>query len=334
MVRLSKLDTAYRGKKVLVTGGLGFIGSNLAHRLVALGAEVTLADCLLPDHGGNRQNITGIEDKVKVDNADIRDREKIDVLVKGQDYIFNLAGQVFHVDSMRDPLTDLDINCRGHLTLLEACRTHNTETKIVYAGTRQSYGKPDYLPIDEKHPMRPVDINGVHKLAAEWYHFLYHTVHGIRSASLRLTNTYGPRQLMKHDRGNFTGWLIRQAMDNQEIRVFGDGSQLRDFTFIDDAVDAFLRCGASARADGQAFNLAGERPYTFLEFVETLLRVCGSGSYRLVPFPEERGRIEIGSIYSSCDKIKHSLGWSPRTDLETGLARTIDYFRQNRAYYW
>jgi len=328
------LRRLYQGKKALITGGLGFIGSNLAHRLVELGAEVTLIDCLLAHHGANPYNIREIKDSVVVKIADIRDGRAINTLVKGQDYIFNLAGQVLHLDSMEQPSVDLDINCKGHLTLLEACRAHNPEVKIVFASTRQAYGKPDYLPLVEEHPLRPVDINGIHKMAAEWYHLLYYTTYGIRSNSIRLTNTYGPRQLMKHNRGNFTGWLIRQAIENREIEVFGDGSQLRDFTFVDDAVDAFLLCGASEEAIGQVFNLGGEKPYSLLEFVILLLRICGSGSYKIVPFPEERKRIDIGSVYSSYDKIKRDLGWYPGTHLEAGLARTVDYFKKNRVNYW
>jgi len=234
---------------------------------------------------------------------------------------------------MKYPFTDLDINCRGQLTILEACRTNNPGVKIIFAGTRQSYGKPDYLPLDEEHPLRPVDINGIHKMAAERYHLLYHTVYGLRTSSIRLTNTYGPRQLMKHNRGGFVGWFIRQAIDGEKIDIF-EGSQLRDFTFIDDAVDAFLLCGVSDKTDGQVFNLGGEKPYTLLEFVELLLRLCQSGSFRTVTFPAERKRIDIGSVYSNCDRIKHSLGWLPKTHLETGLTQTVNYFRQNKAHYW
>lgn len=327
------LDELYRSKKVLITGGLGFIGSNLAHKLVKLGANVTLVDSLLPDHGGNLYNIQGIEKNVNLIIGDIREVEVMNRLVKEQDCIFNLAGQVLHVDSMKYPFADLNINCGGQLTILEACRTNNPGVKIIFAGTRQSYGKPDYLPLDEEHPLRPVDINGIHKMAAERYHLLYHTVYGLRTSSIRLTNTYGPRQLMKHNRGGFVGWFIRQAIDGEKIDIF-EGSQLRDFTFVDDAVDAFLLCGVSDKTDGQVFNLGGEKPYTLLEFVQLLLRLCQSGSYRIAAFPAERKRIDIGSIYSNYDRIKNCLGWLPNTHLETGLTQTIDYFRQNKAHYW
>lgn len=327
------MDEFYQGKRVLITGGLGFIGSNLAHKLVELGARVSLVDCLMPSQGGNLFNIQGIEDKTRVNIADIRDENSTNYLVQGQDYIFNLAGQVSHVDSMRYPLVDLDINCRGQLTLLEACRQNNPGVKIVYAGTRQVYGKPDYLPVDEGHPIRPVDINGIHKQAAEWYHSLYYNVYGLRTTSLRLTNTYGPRQTIKHNRGDFTGWFIGQAIENKQIEIFGDGSQLRDFTFVDDVIDAFLLAGASEKTEGLAFNLGGEKPYTLLEFVEILLKTCRSGSYKITPFPEERRRIDIGSIYSSDATIRGILDWSPKTSLEKGLAQTVQYVKKYKEYY-
>jgi len=334
VANIENLTKLYQGKKALITGGLGFIGSNLAHKLVRLGAEVILVDCLIPDQGGNLYNVQGIEDSVRINIADIRDRDSINYLVKERDYIFNLAGQVFHVDSMRYPFTDLDMNCAGHLTFLEACRANNMEVKIVFTSTRQVYGKPDYLPVDENHPLRPVDINGIHKVTAEWYHLLYYKVYGLRTSCLRLTNTYGPRQIMKHNRSGFVGWFTRQAIDNEEIEIFGDGAQLRDFNFVDDVVDALLLAAVSEKANGEVFNLGGEKPYALLELVQLLLEVCHSGSYRLTPFPEERKNIDIGSVYSSYTKIKDSLGWSPKTSLEIGLSQTVEYFKQNKAYYW
>src|SRR5215218_2537764 len=231
----------YRGRRVMVTGGLGFIGSNLARRLAALGADILLVDSLIDDYGGHLFNIDGIESQVRVNVADIRQDTTMNYLVRGREVIFNLAGQVSHIDSMRDPHTDLEINCRSQLTLLEACRQHNPETKVVYAGTRQIYGKPDRLPVDESHLVRPSDINGINKAAGEQYHLVYNNVFGVRACSLRLTNIYGPRQLIKHNRQGFIGWFIRLALDDQEIQVFGDGSQIRDFVYVDDAAEAFLR---------------------------------------------------------------------------------------------
>ena len=242
----------YAGRRIMVTGGLGFIGSNLVRRLVDLGAHVLVVDSLFPDYGGNLYNIHGIEDRISVNISDVRDETSMDVLVRRCEIIFNLAGQVSHIDSMRDPYTDLEINCRAQLSMLEACRKHNPSVRVVFAGTRQVYGRPERLPVDEKHLVRPVDINGVNKAAGEYYHLLYNNVFGVRSCSLRLTNVYGPRQLIRHNRQGFIGWFIRLALEGREIQVFGDGSQLRDFVYVDDASDAFLRAGVSNRCHGEA----------------------------------------------------------------------------------
>jgi UDP-glucose 4-epimerase len=323
----------YTGRRVLITGGLGFIGSNLARRLVELEAEVLLVDSLVPQYGGNLFNVSGIEDRVRINIADTRDPNSMRYLVQGQDYIFNLAGQVSHLDSMTDPYTDLDINCRSQLTLLEACRMHNPGVKIVYAGTRQQYGKPDYLPLDERHLMHPTDVNGINKMAGEWYHIVYNNVYGIRATSLRLTNTYGPRQYMRDARQGFLGWFIRQVVENKEITIYEPGTQIRDYNYVDDVVDAFLRAGMSDAANGQVFNLGGEH-LSLLETTKLLLEVAGSGSYRLIPFPPERKAIDIGDVYSSYAKIHTDLGWEPRIPLAEGLARTVEYYRANWQQYW
>ena len=324
----------YADRRVLITGGLGFLGSNLAHRLVDLGANVLLVDSLIPDYGGNLFNVDDIRDRVRINVADIRDENGMDYLVQGQDIIFNLAGQVSHIDSMRDPYTDLEINCRAQLSLLEACRKYNPSVKVVYAGTRQIYGKPLSVPVDEMHPKRPTDVNGINKMAGEWYHILYNDVHGIRSVSLRLTNTYGPRQLMKHNRQGFIPWFVRQVIDGDEIQLFGDGSQLRDFTYVDDAVEAFLMAGASPAVDGGFFNLGGVGPISLRQFVETLIEVAGRGSYRLAPFPDEKRSIDVGSVYSDYTKIHKLLGWEPKTPLDVGLRATLDYYERYREHYW
>ncbi len=328
------LRDRYQGKKVMVTGGLGFIGSNLAHRLVEWGADILIVDSLIPDYGGNLFNVEDIKDKVRINIADIRDRNGMDYLVRGQDYIFNLAGQVSHIDSMRDPYTDLEINCRSQLSLLEACRYNNPTVKIVYASTRQVYGVPDYLPVDERHLLHPTDVNGINKMAGEWYHILYNNVYGIRATSLRLTNTYGPRQLMKHNRQGFIGWFIRLAMDGQEISVYGDGKQLRDLNYVHDVAESFLLAGASEKANGHVFNLGGLHPVSLLEIVEVLMELCPQASYRLVPFPQDKKRIDIGDYYGDYGKVKATLGWEPAVPLREGLAETIDFYRQHREHYW
>ena len=317
----------------MITGGLGFIGSNLARRLVELEAEVLLVDSLVPQYGGNLFNVSGIEDRVRINIADTRDANSLRYLVQGQDFIFNLAGQVSHLDSMTDPYTDLDINCRSHLTLLEACRMHNPGVKIVYAGTRQQYGKPDYLPLDERHLMHPTDVNGINKMAGEWYHIVYNNVYGVRATSLRLTNTYGPRQYMRDSRQGFIGWFIRQVVENKEITIYEPGTQIRDYNYVDDVVDAFLRAGMSDTANGQVFNLGGEH-LSLLDTTKLLIEVAGAGSYRLIPFPPERKAIDIGDVYSSYAKIQEVLGWEPRIPLAEGLARTVEYYRANWRQYW
>lgn len=319
-------DELFRDQPVLITGGLGFIGSNLAHRLVGLGARVTLVDSLVPSHGGNARNLDGLEGKVTVNISDVRDPHSIGYLIRGQRYLFNLAGQVSHVDSMLDPMTDLEINCRAQLSILEAARRHNPEIRIVFAGTRQQYGRPLYLPVDEQHLIQPVDVNGINKMAGEWYHLLYTKVYGIPSTSLRLTNTYGPRMLLKHERQGFIPWFVRQALTDSEIRLFGDGAQRRDLNYVDDVVEAFLLAAAHPKAAGELYNLGSDEVVSLREFTETLLRVAGRGRYALVPFPTEAKKIDIGDYYGSFEKIRSALGWTPKVSLAEGLARTLAYY--------
>lgn len=324
----------FEGRKALITGGLGFIGSNLARRLVELGTNVLLVDSLIPEYGGNLFNISGLESKLRVNIADVRDVNGMQYLVRGEDYLFNLAGQVSHLDSMEDPMTDLEINCRSQLSILESCRRYNPEVRVVYASTRQIYGKPVRLPADESHPVNPVDVNGINKASGERYHQLYHQVHGLRTTSLRLTNTYGPRQLIKHNRQGFTGWFIRLAALREEIQLFGDGSQKRDFNYVDDVVEALLLAAISPQAEGEVFNLGASPATSLLEFVRTLLEVSdGGGGYRLVPFPENRKRIDIGDFYNDFGKFQRAFGWEPRVSLRDGLARTVDYYRRHIDHY-
>lgn len=332
-------DSSFQGKNVLITGGLGFIGSNLAIRLVDLGANVLLVDSLIPDYGGNLFNVEPVKERLHINIADVRDANGMNWLVRDQDFLFNLAGQISHVDSMLDPYTDLEINCRAQLSILEACRHNNPAIKVVYASTRQVYGKAEYLPVNEKHLLRPVDVNGINKMAGEWYHILYNNVYGIRTVSLRLTNTYGPRLLMKHNRQGFVAWFIRQAMDNQEIQLFGDGKQLRDLNYVDDVVEAMLLAAVDEGSNGRLFNLGNSPPVTLQEFVVALLAACqslgcGKGGYRLVPFPADKKRIDIGDYYADYGKIRSVLGWEPRVSLAEGLRRTIEYYAQNREHYW
>jgi UDP-glucose 4-epimerase len=324
----------YRGTDVLITGGLGFIGSNLAHRLVAAGARVTLVDSLIPHYGGNLRNIHGIEQQVTVNIADVRDSYSMAYLVQGRDVLFNLAGQTAHLDSMTDPFADLDINCRAQLTILEAARQHNPRLKIVYASTRQIYGKPEYLPVDERHLLRPTDVNGINKMAGEWYHILYHNVYGIRACALRLTNTIGPRMRVRDARQTFLGIWLRRIIDGETIDVFGDGTQLRDFTYVDDAVEALLLAGAAPAADGQVFNLGADETISLADLAALLVELAGEGQYRLVAFPPERKVIDIGDYYADYRLIRERLGWRPAVTLREGLMRTLAFYRHERGHYW
>ena len=318
-------------KRVLVTGGVGFIGSNLAHRLVELGAEVTLVDSLIPEYGGNLFNIDGIRDKVTLNISDVRDEHSMKYLVQGHDMLFNLAGQTSHLDSMKNPFIDLEINATAQLSILEACRRYNRNIKIVFASTRQVYGRPEYLPVDEKHVVRPVDVNGINKTAGEWYHILYNNVYGIRSAVLRLTNTYGPRMRVKDSRQTFLGVWIRAVVEKESIEVWG-GDQLRDFTYVDDAVEALLMAAASDDVDGRVFNLGGSETIALANLAEELTGL-GGGEYVVRQFPDERKQIDIGSYYSDDSLIREALGWQPKTSLREGLRRALDFYGKHLAEY-
>ncbi len=331
---MESYEKVFKNAHVLITGGLGFIGSNLAHRLVALNAHVTIVDSLIPQYGGNIYNVRGIKDRVKVNIADVRDIYSMNFLVQKQDYIFNLAGQVSHISSMIDPFPDLEINCRAQLIILEACRHNNPNVKIVFAGSRSQYGRVKSIPVNERHPTNPVDVNGINNNAGEQYHLLYNHVHGIRAASLRLTNTYGPRHSMKSSDQSFLNWFVRLAIDGQAIQIFGDGGQKRDFNHVDDVVNAFLMVASSDQANGEIFNLGAPEPISVLDVTKLLLETAGTGSYKMVPFPLDRKKIEIGDYWGDYTKIKGLLGWEPRISLREGLQTTIDFYRAHKNHYW
>ena len=326
--------TLFQNKDCLITGGLGFIGSNLARRLVGFGARVTLVDSLIPEYGGNRFNIEGIEDRVRVNIADVRDEYSMDYLVQGRDFLFNLAGQTSHLDSMRDPYTDLEINCRAQLSILQACRKQNPRVKIVYASTRQIYGKPDYLPVDERHLVHPTDVNGINKMAGEWYHILYNNVYGLRAVSLRMTNTYGPRMRVKDARQTFLGIWIKCLIDGEPVEIWGDGMQIRDFNFVDDAVDALLLAATSDDANGKVYNLGSDETINLRDLAELCIQVNNGGTYKIIPFPPDRKPIDIGDYYSDYRLIRGKVGWQPRVNLREGLQRTLEFYRANKERYW
>ena len=326
------MQEPFANKKVLITGGLGFIGSTLAMRLQELGADVTLIDSLIPEYGGNPFNIEPVRDKVHVNISDVRDCHSMPQHVQGKDFLFNLAGQTSHLDSMSNPLPDLEINCHAQLSILEACRVHNPAVKVVFASTRQIYGKPERLPVDETHPLNPVDINGINKMAGEKYHLLYHQVHGLHTTVLRLTNTIGPRMRIKDARQTFVGVWIRQLLENRPIEVWG-GTQRRDFTDVDDAAEAFLLAAISPATDGEVYNLGGSEVIDLASLAKLLVEINGGGEYASREFPAERKSIDIGDYYSDFSKIRDQLGWSPRYSLRETLTRTIGYYREHFARY-
>jgi dTDP-glucose 4,6-dehydratase/UDP-glucose 4-epimerase len=325
---------SFAERTVLITGGLGFVGSNLARRLVTLGARVTLVDSLIPQYGGNEHNVADLLGRVNVNVCDVRDRFALEHLLRGQDFLFNLAGQTSHLDSMNDPQTDLDINASAQLSILEACRRVNPTIRVVFASTRQLYGRPEYLPVDENHPIRPVDVNGINKFAGEGYHLLYSAVYGIRATVLRLTNTYGRGMRVKDARQTFLGIWIRQLLEGRTIKVFGDGTQLRDFNHVDDCVDALLLAAANDAAVGKVYNLGSEEVVSLKSLAELMTQLRPGGRFELVPFPAERKAIDIGDYYSDFTRIRAELGWSPQVVLRNGLQSTIDYFDSNRRHYW
>ena len=326
------MKSHFQDKKALITGGIGFIGSHLGERLAGLGAKVTLIDSLIPDYGGNLFNIESFRDRVHVNVSDVRDTYSMRHLVQEQDYLFNLAGQTSHLDSMRNPEPDLEINCRAQLSILEACRACNPKIKIVFASTRQIYGRPQQLPVPETHPLNPVDVNGINKMAGEKYHLLYNDVHGVSAAVLRLTNTIGPRMRIKDARQTFVGVWIRQLLDGKPIEVWG-GQQLRDFTDVDDAVDAFLLTAADAKTNGAVYNLGGSGVIDLASLAKLLVEVNGSGEYEVREFPAERHKIDIGDYYSDFSKIGSELGWKPQRSLRETLERTVEFYREHLAAY-
>ena len=320
-------------KNILITGGMGFIGSNLARRLLEHNNQVTVVDSLIPEYGGNLRNLSDVQDKISINFSDIRDKYSIREIIKGQDYLFNLAGQTSHLDSMEDPFIDLDINAKAQLSILEACRKNNPDTRIVFASTRQIYGKPSYLPVDEKHPLHPVDINGINKIAGEQYHILYHEVHGIASSVLRLTNSYGPRMRIKDAGQTFLGVWIRNLLLGKPIQVFGDGKQRRDYNFVDDVIDALILVAVSDEAIGKAYNLGSPDPLSLEETASIMCAQVKGSSYELVPFPKDRKAIDVGDFVCDYSSFSKALGWEPKTSFEKGIQSCLNFFKNEIEYY-
>jgi len=322
-----------KNKNILITGGAGFIGSNLARRLVADGNTITVADSLIPEYGGNSRNLKDIQNKISFSLSDVRDVAAINDLIKGHDYLFNLAGQTSHLDSMHDPITDLDINAKAQLSILEACRKHNPGIRIVFASTRQIYGKPKYLPVDEKHPRHPVDVNGINKIAGEQYHILYQEVYGIESSVLRLTNTYGPRMRIKDARQTFLGIWIRNLLEGKPLQVFGDGKQRRDYNYVEDVLDALLIAATEENAIGKAYNLGAPDPLSLEDTAKIMCQKTVGGDYQMVPFPKDRKAIDVGDFICDYSAFRDQFGWEPKVSFEEGIEKSVEYFKGNLNYY-
>lgn len=328
------VETAFKGKTALITGGMGFIGSNLAIRLANLGAKVTVLDSMIPDYGGNEFNLAPVKDRVRINYCDIRDESALDYLVRGQDYVFHLAGQVCHLMSLSNPFPDIQINITGTAVLMEALRKHNPNAIVVYTGTRGQYGASVSLPVNEEAPTNPKGIYEISNLTAEKIIKVYNDVHGIRSVLLRLSNIYGPRSQMKHSRFGVCNWFVRLAMDNDTIQVYGDGSILRDFCYVDDTVEAIIKSAITSAAYGEIFNVGSDIPVSFLDLVKTIIAVAKEGHWEYAEFSPERKAQEPGDFYSDITKLSRIVGWRPTTSLEEGLAKTLDFYRKHREYYW
>lgn len=324
----------FENKNVLITGGLGFIGSNLALKLVKAGAIVTLLDAMIEGHGGNLFNIEPIKDSVVINYSDVRDENIMNYIVRDKDYIFHLAGQNDHVLSLTNPFPDIDINIKGSAVLLEACKKHNRDATLVYTGTRGEYGPAVKLPVSEDAPINPKGIYELSNLSAQKLFKIYNDNHGVRSVTLRLTNIYGERAQMKHHRFGVANWFIRQAIDNKTIKVFGDGSILRDFLYVDDTVDAIWMCALCENAYGEVLNVGHDKPSSFLELAKAIIKTAGAGRWEFAPFSPERAAQEPGDFYSDISKIMKVVGWEPKTNLEEGLKKTIDHYRKHKQFYW
>ncbi|MBI4866692.1 MAG: NAD-dependent epimerase/dehydratase family protein [Candidatus Wallbacteria bacterium] len=328
------LADKFRGTRCLITGGLGFIGSHLAARLAGFGAWVTVVDSLIEGYGGNLFNVEAIKDRIRINISDVRDQSSTNWLVRNQDYLFNLAGTLSHIDSMTDPFTDLEINCRSQLSILESCRKFNPTVKVVFSGTRGEYGRAQYLPVDEKHPLCPTDTNGINNMAGELYHILYNNVYGIRAVSLRLTNVFGPHHQMRHSRQGYLNWFVRLAIDDQEVPIYGEGEQLRDFNYVDDVVEALLVAGAEPATDGEIYNLGSGKPVSVGDSARAVLEAAGTGRLKQIAFPEEKKKIEIGDYYADFSKFTRATGWQPKVEFADGLRRTVHFYRKHKEHYW
>jgi UDP-glucose 4-epimerase len=330
----NKYEKTYAGREVLITGGLGMIGSTIARKLVERGARVTIMDSCVEPYGANLFNLEGIRDRVVLNISDIRDKESVKILVRNKDIIFNLAGQVSHNDSMENPFLDADINYIGHLNVLESLRKYNRDAVIVHAGSRLQFGRNESVPVDENHPLRPRTPYALNKTAAENSYLYYHDIHGIPCVLFRIANPYGPRSQMKHCKYSMINWFIRLAMEGNTIKIFGDGEQLRDYIYVDDLADAFIAAAANQKCHGEIFNIGSGVGTKFKDMVESILATVGSGKSEYVPWPANYINVETGDYITDIRKLSAAIDWKPGTDLATGIRETYAYCQKNKQHYW
>lgn len=325
---------SFKNKKVIVTGGLGFVGSNLSIKLAELGADVLIVDNMLPREGGNLFNIEPVKDKVQINISDIRNADSMNHLVKGMDYIFHIAGQVNHVDSVKNPLNDLSINVEGTLIIMEALRKNNPSAKVIFTGTRGEYGSSLKLPVEESHAINPIGIYAITNFAAERIVLTYHNLHNVKSVCLRITNTYGPRHQMAHDEYGVFNWFIRKSMDNEVIPLFGDGRILRDYLYIDDLVESLVATALNDNVYGEVYNIGSGIPVSFIELANKIIEISGKGKADYTEFTSERKALEPGDYYADITKIKKAIKWEPKISLDDGIKKTIEYYSKNKKHYW
>jgi len=328
------LRSKIENKRVLITGGLGMIGSTIAIKLVELGAKVTLLDAFIKPFGANYFNIAPIKNKVKINISDIRDKESIKQLVRDKDIIFNLAGQISHNDSINDPFLDAEINYLGHLNVVEAVKNYAPNARILFSGSRLQFGEVQRIPVSEEHPLRPKTPYALNKEAAENLYMFYNRVHNISTVVFRIANPYGPRAQMQHSKYCIINWFLRLAMEDKTIKIFGEGNQIRDYIYVDDLAEAFILAGTDDRVSGEIFNIGSGVGTKFRDMAALIIKVVKKGKIESVPWPKEYLNIETGDYITNISKIKAMLNWTPRTNLEKGIELTFSYYNKNKKYYW
>jgi UDP-glucose 4-epimerase len=324
----------FKGRRVLITGGAGMLGSSLAHRLVQLGSQVTVLDAMFPHFGGNVFNFAGIQDDIRFVRGDIRDEAIVRECVEDVEYVFNLAAQVSYIDSNTDIMTDLDINCRGQIKLLEACKATGAHQRVVFASSRFVYGRIEYNPVDEKHPLNCLSIYGIHKLAGEKYHRFFYDMYRIPTICLRISNPYGPRQQMKHSKYGIVNWFIRLALEGKPLTIYGKGLQARDYVYVNDIAEAFLLAALSDKTSGQVYNVGSGQGVRFRDMARLIAEIIPGTSVMETEWNPGSYFVETGDYVSDITKVRQDTGWSPKVSLREGIELTVDYYKRHKDFYW